>query len=139
MSITDMFKILGAPLVSHMWSWGGVCEDGTIVLRVWKDRQIKIDGERYFMVAHHTKHVEEPGPRLGYQERLRHLDMIRQGAKCILVTIRAKDKTASPREIAGFEKNFIIETDGLLEHEGNTYIKALRRVPRGDFTRKVAP
>ncbi len=37
MSITAMFENLGAPLANSRWSWGGVRQDGAVVLRVWQN------------------------------------------------------------------------------------------------------
>ncbi len=140
MDISTYFKLLQAPLVNKVWSWESSARpDGIVVLRVWRDQRYNINGEQYYRVGHHTARANATtAPSNGYPERLDHLNLIRKGAGCILVLTRAKDTRARPRSIAGFDSKDVGECGGLLEHEGNTYIKFLRLVPRGKYTRIAA-
>jgi hypothetical protein len=70
--ISDLFRILKAPLKSVRWSWGSVRPDGTVVLRVsqdgWTSKGICIMAPDW-----------KPGTN-GYNERLEHIELIKAGA-----------------------------------------------------------
>ena len=103
-SITDYFKLLGAPLANQRWSWGAVREsDKAVFLRVWQDQVRKIDGTMFALVADHAWHANNPS-HPGYRERLAHIAAIRGGAKGYLIMCAVKDKTAEPRDIQSFDR-----------------------------------
>ena len=104
MRLTQFFKKLGSPLKNPRWSWGGVRDDGTVILRVWQDRKIKRDTTHYMQLSHLEKYGEGQD-NLGYMERLSHIKLIEDGAKCYMVMCLAKDSEGSPREILSFNKN----------------------------------
>lgn len=126
MSLTELFKKVGAPLANQRWSWGAVRPDGAVVLRVWQDRKEKINGKWYMMIAHHEKYNDNE-ENLGYQERLSHIERIKRGAKCYLIMCLAKDPEATPRSIKSFNNKDIFVGENVIEYEGNTYIELIDR------------
>ena len=130
MSISSFFSRLGAPLKNVRWSWGAVREsDGTVFLRVWQDRIFVDDDKKIpvIQITNHEKYDERPVP--GWEERLKHIELVRKGAKCYLVMCRAKDPSASPREIAGWNAREVFVGGELREVTGDTWIEAVRRIP----------
>jgi hypothetical protein len=116
-----------APLASHMWSWGAVrLSDGAVFLRVWQDRERKIDGKWYSELTHHKKYQDKPD-NLGFQERLRHVEAIPAGARSYLVMCEAKDPKASPRAIKGFNGREVFVGGALIEIDGDFYVERIRR------------
>ena len=128
MSISEYFRRLGAPLVNHMWSWGAMrAPDGAVFLRVWQDRERKIDGRWYTMLTHREKFAADPG-NLGWQERLRHVERLREGARCYLVICEAKDVDASPRSIRSFNDQELFVGGKLVEIDSDWWIERAGRV-----------
>jgi hypothetical protein len=84
MSITTLFEKLGAPLANSRWSWGGVREDGSVVLRVWQNDARRMDGVPHVRLTHHAAFVGRED-NLGYQERLQQLARARDGAPYFMV------------------------------------------------------
>ena len=100
-----------------------------IFLRVWQDQKIRIDGKSYMLVTHHAAYVgNESSP--GYRERLRHVDLARNGSKVYMVICIAKDPDAVPREIGSFIKDDVFLGGEIIDHEGDTWIEQAGRVER---------
>ena len=118
MTLTHLFKRLGAPLANQRWSWGADREDGAVFLRVWQDQKKSIDGRWHLQITHHEKYSDAK-ENLGYQERLRHLEMLKGGAKCYMVMCLAKDKNAAPRWIASFKEREVSVSGKLAGAEGD--------------------
>ena len=52
-SPSELLRRLGAPILNVVWSWGAVRPaDGVVFLRVWQDRERKVDGKWYTMLTH---------------------------------------------------------------------------------------
>jgi len=132
MTLTNLFEYLGAPLVNQRWSWGGVRDDGSVVLRVWQDRKTSIDGDTYMMLTHHQKYVDRQDS-LGYRERLKHVDMVRGGAKYYMVMCQAKDVVTTPREIQSFNDRDIFVGGDVQELGGDVWIQVRARIPRSEI------
>jgi hypothetical protein len=129
MSLSGMFKRLGAPLLNTRWSWGAIrASDGAVLLRVWQDRVMKYEGRRYVLVAETSPDDEAP-ERLGVKERLEHVSKIREGDTCYMVMCLAKDKDAIPREIKSFNKDDVFVGGELIELGNSVYIELANRVP----------
>ena len=128
MSPSELFRRLGAPLVNVVWSWGAVrTSDGAVILRVWQDRERKVDGRWYTRITHHAVFVDDPA-NLGWQERLGHVAKIRDGARCYLVMCEAKDVEASPRAIKSFNDRDLFVGGELREMDGDWWIERAGRV-----------
>lgn len=101
MTLTDLFGHLGAPLSHHRWSWGAVRpEDGAVFVRVWQDEQRRIDGAWFTQVTYCGFSNDNPSNLLGYMERLKHVELVRDGAPSYMVMCKARDIRASTRELA---------------------------------------
>lgn len=85
------------------------------------------------MLTHHEKYRDD-ADNLGYQERLRHVELVRGGAPCYLVMCEAEDVDAVPRKIKTFNEREVFMTGALVEHDGDTWIEFKGRVPVGDVT-----
>jgi hypothetical protein len=127
-SLTDLFEKLGAPLANQRWSWGAERADETIFLRVWQDRKRKIGGDWYMMVTHHSAYTDNQGSS-GYQERLRQVELVRNGAKCYMVMCLVADADESPRKIKSFNKDDVFLGGKLVEADGDTWLQLSIRVP----------
>lgn len=129
MSISGLFSNLGAPLNNKLWSWGSVREsDGAIFLRVWQDRKKVENGRSLMMLTHRQKYADESG-NSGWKERLRHVDRVREGAKCYLVMCRANDVDETPRKIADWNRREVFLGGALRDMEGDVWIEIVERVP----------
>src|SRR5262245_791081 len=105
MSLSDLFKLLGAPLANVRWSWGSVREsDSAVFLRVWQDETRLIDRKRYARVIS-TEAFKGREDNLGYVERIEHVNRIRNGAPSYMIMCVAKDTKARPRSIATFNRD----------------------------------
>ncbi len=122
MSQSEHFKRLGAQFANQRWSWGATREDGSVVLRVWQDQMKTIDNARCMRVTFNVKYADDPD-NLGHQERLRHVKMIEQGAKCYLVMCLAKDPNARPRVVKSFNKEDVFIGGKLVESAGDWWIE----------------
>jgi len=133
---TQYFEWLGAPLCNIRWSWGSVRDDGVVFLRAWQDETLKIEGRRYIWVVQHSEFINDPN-NLGYQERMRHIDLVRAGAKCYIVMVEADPTKLPTRIIKSYNSDEVFSTGVLRNHEGGDWIELLQRVPASQV-RKVA-
>lgn len=129
MTLPDLFAYLGAPLANPRWSWGAVRPaDGAVFLRVWQDEQRKIAGAGFSQVTFDHFFNDNPS-NLGYIERLKHVERVRNGASSYLLMCLARDVHASPREVASFDRNDIFVGGRLVEAEGNYWLERCARRP----------
>jgi hypothetical protein len=129
MNISSFFEKLGAPLRVNRQSWGAVREkDGAVFLRVWQDRKMVKDKTPVMMVTHREKYVNDQN-NFGFKERLEHVELIRNGAKCFIVMCKVKDREAMPRTIETFNDKEIFVGGDILEIDGETWVKVHSRVP----------
>ena len=135
MTQTQFFEWLGAPLVNTRWSWGSVRDDGVVFLRAWQDETIKIDGKRYIWVVQHSAFVDDQS-NLGYQERIRHVDMVRAGAKCYIVMVEADPAKLPARIIKSFDSDDVFEVGSLREHDGGEWIELVGRIAATQVRKK---
>lgn len=131
MNITELFKKVGAPLNNHVWSWGAVRHDGAVFLRVWQDKKTKIDDKWCMLLDDHNMHGHEKN-NLGYNERVEHVELIKDGAQCYMVMCLAEDVAAARRDIRSFNRNDIFVGGKLIEKGGNVFIELVDRVPVKD-------
>jgi hypothetical protein len=101
--------------------------DGVVFLRVWQDLIKKINDRRHTLVLYP---VAEGEPLLlGYQERSKHLELVKKGANCVLVMCQAEDIHAIPRKVKDFESENVFQRGSLIEIENEWWIEVGRRVP----------
>ena len=127
MSITALFEKLGAPLANSRWSWGGMREDGSVVLRVWQTETRRIDGKLHIQLTHHEVFAGRED-NLGYQERNRHAEQILAGARCYMVMCEPKSRRPS-REIKDFNEREVFVAGELIEHDGDLWVPIADRKP----------
>lgn len=127
MSITALFEKLGAPLANSRWSWGGVREDGSVVLRVWQNETKRIGGRLHMRLTHQEIFVGRED-NLGYQERNRHAEQIRAGARCYMVMCEPKSTQTEPREIKDFNEREVFVAGEVVEHEGDLWAPLAARL-----------
>lgn len=136
MTITDMFVKLGAPLANIRTSWGAVRSDGVVFLRVWQLEEKRIDGVFCTAVvnwAHRTAGLSSQG----YAERDKHLELIRNGAKCYLIICMAPPGEMSG-SVADFLSEHVFEAGELIDHDGITWLQRIRKVPVAEVLPTVA-
>jgi hypothetical protein len=124
MNISNYFNKLKAPLKNNRYSWGGVKDDGTVVLRCWNEERIKFNGVDAVLV---DKNDYGDYRSHGINERREHLELIKSGASSLLVMCTAKDVDAPVWEIATFTNKSVFVTGELIEHEGNRYLSIVDR------------
>jgi hypothetical protein len=133
MSQKDLFATLGAPLANPRWSWGAVrSSDGAVFLRVWQDRVRKQESALFVQVTHNERFKDDPD-NLGYQERLKHVEQIRQGARCIMVMCEAADVNASPRVVKDYNKEEVFPGGKIIQLDGDWWVELLPRVSIRDL------
>lgn len=132
MTSSNFFERLGAPLRNIRWSWGAKREDGSIVLKVWKDRVENRDGRTFVMLTHHAKYIHRQS-HSGYRERNCHVRKIKEGAVCHMVMCEVVDLAAAPRKIRTFDQDYIYEGRGLSEYDGDYWIEIVEKLPASSF------
>ena len=127
-TITGMFSYLGAPLNNPRWSWGGVAKNGDVYLRVWTDQFEKFDGKQFVRL---TDHGNTQGKN-GYNERLRHVELIMRGAAAFGILCDPVNKNSKPREIHNFNRSDLLIGGKLHKDEqGNDWLedKGRKKIP----------
>ena len=133
MSLQAHFENLGAPLRNSRWSWGSVRQDGKVVLRVWAcswDSQ-----DRVFQVMYPD--LENASP--GYDERMEHLNLIRNGSGYILILVRENENYDPERGgnlLGSYDrKTVFVGTEWLEGGDQEFYLKPSGRRPVHEFFR----
>lgn len=127
-SISELFDQVGAPLANIRWSWGGVRQDGAVVLRVWQNESRTINGRTHIQITHHQAFVGKEDD-LGYQERLRHIEQIRTGAACYLVMCEPRSTQEVPRVIKQFNEREFFRAGDLVAEDGDYWAPLVSREP----------
>ena len=129
MSQANLFRKLGAPLANSRWSWGSVrTSDNTVFLRVWQDRARTVN-EKHLVQLSHNHEYHDSVEDLGYLERLKHIELVKTGARCFLVVCRAADPKVLPRKVLSFNDKEIFPTGKLVEIDNEVWIEMGIRVP----------
>jgi hypothetical protein len=125
---SDLFRYLGAPLHNVRWSWGGVrSTDNTVVLRVWQDKKRRIDGKWYMELTDHRAYRGNESDA-GFQERLKHVELIRSGTKTLMVMCLATDPAAQPRDIKSFDQRDVFVGGRLIQADDDWWLERVDRV-----------
>jgi hypothetical protein len=131
-SRADLFKHVGAPLHNPQWSWGAERpSDNVLFLVVWQDESMRRDGKYYSLILNQT-HWGDRTDSNGLNERKRHLERVRQGAKTYLVMALSQNARAPdrPRTIDSVNADEVFEGGELFEDEhGDVWIERRARIP----------
>ncbi len=131
MSITTLFKRLGAPLKNARWSWGSEGVGGLIFLRVWQGETIKVDSKLCVRLT--DRALFEGQGNLGYEERKKHIARIREGAPAYCIFCQPKDPSAEPKTIEAIIDTHLFPGLSLVEHQGDVWLEFGQRVPIQPF------
>ena len=112
MSQSALFKKLRAPLVNNRWSWGSIGENGDVILRVWLDECKNFEGKTYARITYYSKFNGREDD-LGYNERLRHVEMLRNGSRAFMVMCVAKDDKEVPRVVKSYNDEEIFKANAI--------------------------
>lgn len=123
MNITDFFSnIIGVKLTNQVWSWGAFDQTNNRVF-------LKIHELDFDAVFEGWVTVYDPTWRSsrGHQERLRHLEFVKQGAKCFAVIRRDK---------ADFNSDVFVQLSDIeSEADGMIYAKIGKTIPINEVLR----
>jgi len=125
----SIFKYLGAPLVNSRWSWGAVRPgDGAVFLRVWQ-HEIRKSGARYLARVTAIADYQSVASDLGFAERMRHVELIKGGARSFMIMCEAKDVHAEPRTIAKFNEREVFVGGNIEAADGEWWLEMASRQP----------
>ena len=91
-------------------------------LAVWEDEFCRIKGKEAVRITCNEVFAEKSG-NPGYRERLRHVDLIEDGARCFCVLCIAKDEDESPRRISNFNSKELVVGGKLIKHKGDYWLE----------------
>ena len=135
MSISSLFRDLGAPLRNTRWSWGAIHpKNGTVFLRVWQD-EVRKDGGRGVVRLTNRERFEGTSS-LGYAERKRHIELLRQGASGYLIFCEAKTPMTIPRKLKSYVSDRVFPTGDSCEMDGDIYIQFLSGIEIDRFSQR---
>ena len=126
-SRSKLFERLGAPLRNFRWSWGAVSKSGRkVYLAVWEDEFRRIKGKKVVRLTNYRTSAD----RLGYKERLRHIELIlrhieliEKGFKSYGVLCTAKDPSESPRSLKDFNREELLVGGKLIKNAGDWWLE----------------
>ena len=128
-------EVLGANLRNSRWSWGAVDPiTNRIFLRVWKDKIKKHkNGER--IVVGNKNRV---GRSNGHIERMRHLELIKNGAESYgVVCIDNNPSPEKNRVISSFDDTALLKLGKLTYNKnGIIYADIIGRIPVSNVSRQ---
>lgn len=129
MNQKTLFERLEAPLGNVRWSWGAVRQrDGAVFLRVWQDECRKFDNRLFMRITEHDYFSKNDPTNLGWQERLKHVELIRKGSLSYMIMCVAEDMNATPRKVQSFNKEVVFRGGHLVEHDGETWLELGERI-----------
>lgn len=126
--------VLGAPVASSRWSWGAVDERRRrIFLRLWRMDLGMLEGEQVIRVLR-----RDGRNRHGWNERVRHLDLMKSGYAAYAV-ICDKEKPEAG-EILDFDSHALLRLGRVVDTDDAVYAHIIESVsvaaigPAGDAT-----
>ena len=105
-TLSAFFLEISAPLRNVRWSWGAKRADGSIVFRAWNDELLP-DGKGRLIRL--TNHAFYDGLRRnnGWNERLRQIEEVRQGAPAFVVICEARKPLTTPRKLVSYGASLV--------------------------------
>jgi hypothetical protein len=128
LSISEFFKIrLNAPLINTRWSWGALSQDKEkVYLSIWADEITVADGKTWVIILNNDL-ITSPAK----QERIDHIDLIKNGLSAYALIKIAKDVTATPRDMKEFNSEYlrIIKNNFFTDKDGRLIAELGDRLP----------
>ena len=130
MNQKQLFDRLGAPLSNTRSSRGSVrAQDGVVFLRVWQDEAKQLDGKLFMRVTASPDSEDGETESPGYQERLEHVERVKNGAKTYMVMYRAAGGAAHPRQGGVFNDRELFVGGDVKEVDGEVWVELSERIP----------
>lgn len=115
-------KVLDAPVANIRWSWGAVDErTRRVFLRVWRVDLQQLDGKEVIRVLGKSR-----DQRPGFNERLRHIELLREGYLAFGVQCDKKD--VDDGGIGSFDRDEILRLGEVIDNDGMVYVEVVERV-----------
>lgn len=119
-SRSKLFERLGAPLRNFRWSWGAVSKSARkVYLAVWEDEFRRIKGKKVVRLTNYRTSAD----RLGYKERLSHIELIEKGSKAYGVLCTVKDPSESPRSLKDFNREELLVGGKLIKNADDWWLE----------------
>jgi hypothetical protein len=123
---------LGASLANSRWSWGGVDHvRRRVFLRVWRDELGKSGGPDVIRILRKAQTKGRPG----WNERRRHIELMRSGYQAFGVLCDRNDPEAGA--ISAFESESLLRLGEVVETDDFVFATVLGHVPVGDLPGKT--
>jgi hypothetical protein len=107
--------------------------DGTVFIRVWQENVRTHAGREFVRIWQQKRGAIDPTEH-GRHERLRHVEMIRGGARCYLIMCEAVDWAAKPRRVRRFNTKEIFPGGAVQQFDGDWWVELLPALPVEDLT-----
>lgn len=122
MTISEFFIRLDAKLSNKLWSWGAVAQDGTVILRCWAHeiRPMKNGKGQCVVVLDDVRYSKKSG---GYNERVEHLQLIKDGKKARIVIVTDVSGKEPQGKIKHFKSDALMIVTGLFTEGKITYVE----------------
>ena len=138
MNITRFFTdILGTKLRTP-YRWGAMNDmTNHVFLRVWEDNIESVpDGERILVLPSQPR-LTSSSYKASFNERLKHINHIQNGAASFGVLCTAVDpETTKARKMAKFDETILLQLGVLTKENDQIYAYIDARVPVGELTRQ---
>jgi|HubBroStandDraft_4_1064222.scaffolds.fasta_scaffold00989_14 hypothetical protein len=128
-SKSELLASLDAPMTNIRWSWGAVRpRDGAVFLLVWQDECKRVD-KRLFVGLNTVAQSAETESLQGYQERVRHVEAIRNGARGYMLMCEAADLSTLPRTIKRVNDSEVFVGGELRLMDDDWWLESVARQP----------
>lgn len=120
--------VLGASFANVRWSWGGVDhERRRVFLRIWEDDIETADGRRRVRILRKSQTHSRPG----WNERVRHIDLVRAGYQAFGVLCERTQPDAGA--ILRFDADQLLVLEGVTDAPDSVELQIVGTVPAGEF------
>lgn len=122
-------EFLKAPLINDRWSWGAVRpHSDQLFLRIWKDLIVEEPIGSRAELLKVSKNTSNPG----YNERVRHIELLRNGYQGYGVLCTVRDPAEKPRKIRAMDQSNVAVFGGMSEYDGKIFATITGYIPVSD-------
>ena len=130
LTISSLYRELGAPPRNTRWSWGAENPITKVVfLSVWTDGVKEIQSRKFVQVTG----PHDPKRNSGFRERLKHVDAIQSGQRGFLIFCRPKNIQDHRRSVSTINADQLFPVIGSIEIDGNLYFEFDAPIRRSEF------